>query len=121
MEMELRHAPAEEKKQPEANLLMSKFENNDVDKSLIISDFPEEIKVHAPVALNDIAASELTQSTIEKVKFMERVDKLTADKKKYVGNLIQMMSMGFTEFDACLIALEVNGNDFEMATNSFLY
>lgn len=98
---------------------MSKFESDDLDKSISFGFKEQEVQVHAPT--NVIAVSELTNSTMEKVNFMERIDKLEGEQKKYESNMIQMMQMGFTDFDSCLASLISTDNDFEMATNSFLY
>jgi len=117
--VELRHAPVAQKEEKKENMLMSKFESEDLDKSMFCGDKLPEVQVHPPT--NVIAASELTNSTMEKVKFMERIDKLEGEQKKYESNMIQMMQMGFTEFDSCLASLISTDNDFEMATNSMLY
>lgn len=117
--VELRHAPvAEDLKKP--NPLLSKFEDEDIDKSFVVDNMPP-VHPPAPVTHPAIAISELNQSTLEKVKFVDQVDQLPQDKKKFAPNLLHMLSMGFTEFDACMAALEVHNNDFEMACNSFLY
>lgn len=71
--------------------------------------------------VSNLGVSELNQSTMEKVRFVEEMESLKGQDQKYKSNLFKMMAMGFMDFQVCLATLKVHDNDFELACNSFLY
>jgi hypothetical protein len=89
------------------------MENEDVDKSIYFGEIP----VVNPPAQN-LAVSEITKSTMGSIQFVDKVEKLDSSKKRMHANLLQMMQMGLTDFDACVASLEANDNKFEEAISS---
>lgn len=117
--MELRHAPKVAKKEtnvPMKESLIDKFDNEDLKQSnLSFGDIP---LVQPPEEVN-LKVSELSKSTMGKIQFVDKVERLQGPQMKYKQNLLKMMQMGFEDFEMCLAALEVCGNDFEEACGQF--
>jgi hypothetical protein len=113
-EFELRHAPVEQPKQQVP--LVDKFANNDIDKSINFN-FSQSPVVHPPT--QNLGVSELSKSVNAKCVFVDKVDKIYSNQPAMKQNLLKMMEMGLTDFEACVAALEANNNNFELATSCF--
>lgn len=68
-------------------------------KNLIV----EQPVVHAPEQKQKLDLSMLKQSTIEKIEFVDKLD--LPENKMYKANMLQMMELGFLNFDLCLETL----------------
>ena len=92
----------------------AEFENEDIDKSVNFN-FSQMPVVHAPA--QNLGQSELSKSVIDKCTFVDKVNKIYSKNPEMKQNMLQLMEMGLTDFEACEAALQANNNNFELATS----